>query len=577
MKKTGSQLAVFALEQIGVTHTFGIPGVHNTELYDELNKSAQIEPVLVTHECGGAFMADAISRTSNSVGCMVIVPAAGLTHAMSGIGEAYLDGIPMLIISGGIRTDTGKAYQLHDIEQQKILAGITKKSWKVETHKEIIPAIYEAYKIAVCGEPGPVFVEIPVNLQLFRGEIDELPEFRFSRSIPEPEESDIRQAANLLMEAKNPGLFLGWGAADAMNQSKNIAELLEMPVATTLQGLSVFPGNHPLHTGMGIGSYAVPASENAFEECDCLLAVGARFGEIPTGSFGMKVPENLIHVDINPEVFNKNYPAKVTIHGDSADVLNRLIKLLERPETADERGKRLRALIKKSKDDYFTEWEKASNDGRVNPALFFRELRKQLDDEAIVTVDDGNHTFLAAELFEVRKSRHFICPTDFNCMGYCVPAAIGAKIGSPGKQVVGIAGDGAFLMTGMELITAKTRNIGVVIFVFHDGELSQISQSQEIPYSRKVCTKLGEMNFEGMALATGSRYFKMKNNEEIADVISKALRTAEKGEPVIVDVNIDYSKRTRFTKGIVKTNLGRFPFNEKARFIGRALKRKITG
>ncbi len=577
MKKTGSQLTVFALEKIGLTHTFGIPGVHNTELYDELNKSAQIEPVLVTHECGGAFMADAISRTSNPIGCLVIVPAAGMTHAMSGIGEAYLDGIPMLIISGGIRTDTGKAYQLHDIDQQKILSGITKRSWKVETHKEIIPVIYEAYETAVSGEPGPVFVEIPVNLQLFRGEIDELPEFRFNRSIPEPDESAIRQAAKLLMEAKNPGLFLGWGAADATNQSINIAELLEMPAATTLQGLSVFPGNHPLHTGMGIGTYAVPASENAFEECDCLLTVGARFGEIPTGSFGMKVPENLVHVDINPEVFNKNYPAKVTIHGDAADVLNRLIKLLERPETADERGKKLRAIIKKSKEEYFNEWEKASNGGRVNPALFFRELRKQLDDEAIVTVDDGNHTFLAAELFEVRKSRHFICPTDFNCMGYCVPAAIGAKTGSPGKQVVGIAGDGAFLMTGMELITAKTRKIGVVIFVFHDGELSQISQGQEIPYSRKVCTKLGEMNFEGMAMATGSRYYRMKNNEEIADVVSKALRTAEKGEPVIVDVNIDYSKQTRFTKGIVKTNLGRFPFNEKARFIGRALKRKITG
>lgn len=162
-------------------------------------------------------------------------------------------------------------------------------------------------------------------------------------------------------------------------------------------------------------------------------------------------------------------------------------------------------------------------------------------------------------------------------MGYCVPAAIRAKIGSPGKQVVGNARDGAFMMTGMELNTAKTRNIGVVIFVFHDGELSQISQGQEIPYSRKVCTKLGKVNLEGMAMATKSRYYSMRKNDEISDVISIALRTAENGEPVIVDVNIDYTKRNYFTKGIVKTNIGCFPLSEKARFIGRALNRNVIG
>jgi acetolactate synthase I/II/III large subunit len=577
MKKTGAQLAVYALEQIGVTHTFGIPGVHNTELYDVLNESKKIKPVLVTHEGGGAFMADAVSRTSGTIGCMVIVPAAGLTHAMSGIGEAYLDGIPMLVISGGIRTDTGRAYQLHDIDQHKILSGITKQSWKVESHREIIPAIYQAYEKATSGEPGPVFVEIPVNLQLFRGDVEEMPAFQPKIENLQLDEQAVEKAAKILSEAKNPGLFLGWGAADASKFSIALAEKLEAPAATTLQGLSVFPGNHPLHTGMGIGEYAVPASEIAFKECDCLLAVGVRFGEIPTGSFGIEVPENLIHVDINPEVFNKNYPAKIAIHGDASDVLNRLLEKIDRPESANGRAAKVRETIHQAKKEYVEEWEKASNDGTVNPALFFRDLRKLLNDDAIVTVDDGNHTFLAAELFEVRESRHFICPTDFNCMGYCVPAAIGAKIGNPGKQVVGIAGDGAFLMTGMELLTAKMLGIGVVIFVFNDGELSQISQGQQIPYNRKVCTKLGKVDLEGMAQATGSRYFRMKDNAEISEIISSALKASETENPVVVDVNIDYSKRTRFTKGIVKTNLGRFPLSEKVRFISRALKRKITG
>ena len=577
MKKTGAQLTVFALEQVGVTHTFGIPGVHNTEIYDELNKSKLIEPVLVTHEGGGAFMADAMSRTSGSIGCMMIVPAAGMTHAMSGIGEAYLDGIPMLIISGGIRTDTGRAYQLHDIDQHKILSGITKQSWKVESHRDIVPTIYRAYETAITGEPGPVFVEIPVNLQLFSGDIDELPEYSSTVQKPKASGVSIDEAVKLLEKSKKPGLFVGWGAVDCGESLIKLSERLNAPVATSLQGLSSYPGNHPLHTGMGIGEYAVPASEKAFEGCDCLLAIGVRFGEIPTGSFGMEVPENLIHVDINPDVFNKNYPAKVTIHGDASEVVNQLLLKLDDETDRAERGEEVRSIIKKGKENYFKEWKEELKGNRVNPALFFRELRHLLQDNAILVADDGNHTFLTAELFEVRKARHFICPTDFNCMGYCVPATIGAKLGNPDKQVIGIAGDGAFLMTGLELLTATTLKQGVVIFVFNDGELSQISQGQEIPYNRKVCTQLGQLDIEGVAQATGAGYHKMESDDNIQSVIEKALESASKGVPVIVDVNIDYSKRTRFTKGIVKTNLGRFPLREKVRFIGRAVKRKITG
>ena len=159
MKKTGAYLVTYALEQIGVQYTFGIPGVHVTELYDELNKSKQIQPILVTHEGWGAFMADAISRTTDTIGTLVIVPAAGMTHALSGIGEAYLDGIPMLIISGGIRRDLDKSFQLHFLDQEKVLDGIVKKYYLIQKHEEIIPTIFEAYKIAKSGKPGPVFVE----------------------------------------------------------------------------------------------------------------------------------------------------------------------------------------------------------------------------------------------------------------------------------------------------------------------------------------------------------------------------------------------------------------------------------
>ncbi len=578
MKKTGAWLARYALEQIGVTHTFGIPGVHNTELYDELNKSQQISPVLVTHEGCGAFMADAISRTSDHIGTMLIVPAAGVTHAASGIGEAFLDGIPMLVVAGGIRNNSDYRYQLHDMDQHKLLEPITKGTWIVEQHSEVIPIIYEAYKLATSGEPGPVFVEIPVNIQLDKGEVNELPTYQASTPATDASIDDeaLQRAAELLNSAKNPGLFIGWGAIGAADQTTAIAERINAPVATTLQGLSAFPADHPLHTGMSFGPHSVPAAENAFANCDCLLAVGTRFGEIATGSYGAPVPEQLIHIDINPDVLNNNYPATVAIAGDSAQVLDRLLEKLEAlPAPATEPS--LQQAIAADKKAYLDEWLAHDSGDRVNPAKFFTSLRNKLNDDAIVVADDGNHTFLTAELMPIHKVGNFISPTDFNCMGYAVPATIATKLANPDQQVVGIIGDGAFMMTCMELVTANSLSTNALFVVFNDGELSQIAQAQKIPYNRKTCSVLGKLNIEGVAIATGVEYLSMQNNAEVDSQLNRALELCEQGRPVILDVHVDYSKASRFTSGAVSTNLKRMPLNTKVRMISRALLRKVTG
>jgi len=575
MKKTGAWLVRYALEQIGVRYTFGIPGVHNTETYDELNKSASIRPVLVTHEGGAAFMADALSRTSDHIGTLLIVPAAGVTHAASGIGEAFLDGIPMLVISGGIRTDTGKTFQLHEMDQHALLAPITKWTYRIETHEQIIPVIYEAFRIATTGEPGPVFVEVPVNLQLFPGEVPATPAFTAQAVQETPDPAAIQAAAKMLYAASSPGLFVGWGAVDAGAETAAIADFLGAPVATTLQGLSSFPATHPLHTGMGIGPAAVPAAENAFRNCDCLLAAGNRFGEIGTASYGIDPPANLVHIDINPRVFNANYPAAVSIEGDARTVLAELLKALEAQGPAKPDNTRLKAAIARDKQAYVDEWLDHDSKGRVNPVRFFIELRKQLADDAIVVADDGNHTFLVAELMPIHGPRGFISPTDFNCMGYAAPAVTAAKLANPGKQVVGIIGDGAFLMTCMETLTAASLELGAVYFVFNDGELSQISQAQEIPYNRKTCSVLQAVRFKGVADATGCEFVSIDNDDACETGIARALSLASQNRPVIVDVKVDYSKRTRFTKGAVKTNLERFTLGNKARFIGRALYRKL--
>ncbi len=577
MKKTAAWLAVHALENLGVRHTFGIPGVHNTELYDELNDSSQITPVLVTHEGGAAFMADATSRVSNSIGTMVIVPAAGVTHAASGIGEALLAGVPMLVIAGGVRTDLPFRYQLHQIDQHAFLRPLTKATFLVQSHRDVVPTIYAAWRIATSGEPGPVFVELPVNLQLFPGEVDDVPALEPAPAAPAPAPERVAQAADLLVAAQRPGMFVGWGACGAAAEVVALAEFLQAPVSTTLQGLSAFPANHPLHTGYSFGASAVPAARNAFAGCDALLAIGTRFAELATGSFGVTVPGNLVHVDINPQVFNANYRAKIAIEGDARVVAAALLAELKSRHAPRPAAGALLEQIRRDKRAYRDAWYAHDSRGRVNPARFFDALRERLPDDAIVSVDDGNHTYLTAELFPVLAPRSLIVPTDFNCMGYAVPAAIGAKLACPGREVAAIVGDGAFMMTCMEIVTAAQHRLGIVFCVFQDGELSQISQAQSITYQRAPCTTLGALNLEGVALATGAAYVRIADDAGIGAGLDEARAAARAGRPVIVEVNIDYSKRTAFTQGVLKTNFRRFPLAQKLRMVLRVLARKLTG
>lgn len=578
MRFSGGALLTFALEQIGVKYTFGIPGVHNTEIYDELNNSKIITPILVTHEGGASFMADGYSRTSESIGTCMLVPAAGITHAASGIAEAYLDGIPMLVFTGGIRRDSNKSYQLHDLDQKKLTEGFVKGYFRPEKHKDIIPMIYEAFNLANSGEPGPVLIEIPGELQMLEGEVDEKPTYVAPRKGFTVSQTDLEKIYQLLSNANNPAIYVGWGAKESTEKLKELAELLNAPVCTTLQGLSVFPADHPLHTGMGFGRSAVPAGENAFNKHDCLLAIAVRFAELATGSYGIPDPKNLIHVDINPKVFNKNYKAEITIESDALDFCNQLLKYLkEKQFKAKNDGHSLKQEIKNDKESFFSDWTKKENTSIVSPGLFFKALREIMEKDAIVVTDDGNHTFLTEELLPIYNSKGFISPSDFNSMGYCVPAAIGAKLGNPSKQVIGIVGDGALMMTGLEMITATTNELGIIYFVFNDGELGQISLFQKIPLNRKTCTIIGDLKVSGVADAVGAQYLEINNDKEIFTQLKTCFEMSKNNRPVLVNVKIDYSKKTKFSQGVVKTNLGRFPLRDKVRVLGRAFKRHTLG
>lgn len=572
MKKTGAWLVRYALEQLPVKYTFGIPGMQNTEIYDEFDRSKKITPVLVTHEQSASFAADAVSRSSDKIGVCLVVPGAGVSNAMSGICEAYLDGIPMLVIAGSARLDTGKSYQLHQLDQQKLVTGAVKKAFHIKKHSEIVPAVFEAYNIAVSGCPGPCFIEIPVEIQMMLGDVKAtLPVYTHQRPLA-PYGNALAQAVNLIKKSKNPGIYAGWGCNKSSDLLQRLAEILQSPVSVTMQGFGVFPGNHPLHAGMGFGASAVPAARKAFEECDCLIAIGVRFAEVATGSYGVTVPENLIHIDIDPSVFDKNYKARIKITGDAGLTLEAFIRALEphkRPENL-----KLAAEIRSAKNSYHAKWLSAKFKG-INPALFISELSDAMDEDDYILSDVGNHTFLMAEHLVVKKAGHFIAPCDFNCMGYAAPAALGVKLSHPESLVAAVIGDGCFLMTCMEVLTAAAKRQGIIYCVFHDGELAQISQTQKLPYNKKTCTVLPDYNLEGIAIATGSAYLEVKDNSTIRQTLIEARRIAGEGQPVILDVRVSYDRKTSYTKGVIKTNLMRFPLKERIRIVLRVIIRRL--
>jgi acetolactate synthase I/II/III large subunit len=582
MKRNGALLAVYALEQIGVRKTFGIPGIYNSELYDHLYKSTQIEPVIVCSELSAGYMADAVSRTTGTIGTIVIVQGAGITHAMSAIGQAYIDGIPLLIISGSNKLQ-GKDYQLHNLNLSRALDGLVKQSFQIKNVSDIIPTIFNAFELATGGEPGPVFIDIPLNIQAEQTDLDLIPYKKqesnsgiknenssFLQPFEEKEsyESKIESAGNIIANAKQPGLFAGWGTIDAYNEVKQLAELLAIPVCTTLQGSSVFPYNHPLHTGIGFGPSAVPAARNAFKSCDCLIAVGVKFSELATSNFQLPVPENLIHIDINPEVFHKNYHAKVAIEGDSKIVLGELIKILTQKGALPKNNiGEISKSIQKDKEAYKKTWLSQLNEELVSPGFFFNALRNHFDKDTILISGNGSHRFYAAELFPVSEPRYFICPTDSNAMGYGIPACIATKLVFKTKTVIAIVDEVGFMINGLELITAQYYKLGIIVCVLKELKLDSnesIDKEKNLISANPVQKSI---NIEKFAASVHAEYFIMKNDIDISGVLAKSKAIIKAGKSVIVEVLWDSSRKSAYTSGLVKPDTSRISFFEKLKIL----------
>lgn len=606
MKRSGGKAAVKALEDEGIRHTFGIPGTHNIELYDALAESDRVRPVLVTDEQAASFMADGVWRASGRLGCVNVVPGAGLTHALSGIAEAYLDTVPMLVLGCGIRRDTDRSFQLHDVDQLALAAPVTKAQLRAETGEEVYGTVRRACRLARQGRPGPVMVEIPAEHYLFRHRVpdDETAELgagtaggrvrgpggshratddgsRFRPSVaagidpPAPDAAALERAAGILASAERPLLYVGLGAAGAADLLPGLAERLEAPVSTTFQGKGVFPETHPLWLWPGFGRTAPGFVRQEAERCDATLALGCRFSEVGTGSWSFEPPGPLVHVDVDPEVFDQNFPAELAVHADARLFVEGLLERLDDRGDAGpdpELRRRIRSGHREVREEQLAD---VGGDG-VTPTHLLRELQRAFGPDAVYTTDSGNGTFLALEGLRLDRPGAFLAPVDYSCMGYSVPAAVGARLARPDRPVIALAGDGAFLMTGLEVLTAAREEAAVAVVVLRDRELAQISQFQDVAFGRRSASEVADYDLAGLCRGAGVPCLSLDSDDEVEATLERLKARLAEGGPVAVDVAIDYSRKTWFTRGVVRTTLGRLPLGEQARFVGRALWRRLT-
>lgn len=573
MKRSGGDLVVRALEDEGVLFVFGIPGTHNMELYDALERSEKIATVVVTDEQSAGFLADGVSRTSSTVGVVNIVPGAGVTHALSGIAEAFLDQVPLVVLACGIRGDSGRAYQLHDVDQAAILAPVTKAVLRPTSGADLHATVRRAFALARQGPPGPVAVLVPAELYLLSQEAPAPPGNGSGAPAPRgPDPAALEAARALLARAKAPLLYVGLGARGAATHLVALAEKLGAPVTTTVSGKGVFPESHPLWLWNGFGPQAPPFVQTVAGRADAVLAIGCRFAEVATGSYGLVPPGELVHVDIDPGVFGRNFPAKVPVESDARAFVEAILPLLPPARPAGD----LAAEIARGHVAVKAAWQASPSEARVSPFALFEAAQALAGRDAIHVADSGTGEFLALEHLRLEAPGRFLAPVDFSCMGYSVPAAIGARLANPDKDVIAYTGDGALLMTGLELLTARDLGAAPVICVLRDAEYGQIAQFQRASGALAASAELVPYSCESLARAAGCEFLAAARDAEVAPAIGRALEHARAGRPALVEVAIDASRMTYFARGAVVTNFHRLPLGDKVRKIARFAARKLA-
>jgi acetolactate synthase-1/2/3 large subunit len=562
-KMTGAQAVAAALACQGVRCVFGIPGAQTNELWDAF-KARGVPYLLVAHEASASVMADASARATGDAGVFSVVPGPGLTNALTGIGEALADSIPVVaIISDVDRRPHAPIGQVHGLANAAIVRPVVKAFFEARHQAELPGAIFQAFQIAKAGEPGPVAVLIPYPLYTEVWDYD-LP-------VPPPcpvpfDETTYRQALGHLGDCRRRvGIYAGLGCVEAGPSLAAVAELLQAPVATTESGKGCISDAHPLAVGWGYGRQGTRAAEAAFKDVDLVLAIGVRFSEVSTASLALPHDNLLIHVDVNPEYLGRNMPAHVAVCADSRAFLDRLLVdagAVRRPP-CPALWQRIAKLRQVDRCEAVT----VRIAPCVDPMFFLSQLRAALGQDELIFVDVTAATHWAAESVEVSGPRRFFSPADNQSMGWAIPAAIGGQRVRPDRQVACVTGDGCFLMSAIEMSTAARAGLPVKFFVLDDGGYHYMQMLQEPIYRRTTATEIARIDHAAFAQSVGLCFNQIVDNADALAGIQRALMTPG---PVLTRVVVSYEGREiRWLNALRSQYLSKLPNRQKVRLAAR--------
>ena len=528
---TGAQLIVHLLERQSITTVAGIPGGTVLPLYDALSQSTQIRHVLARHEQGAGFIAQGMARTQGKPAVCMACSGPGATNLVTAIADARLDSIPLICITGQVPSSMIGTDAFQEVDTYGISIPITKHNYLVRDIAELPQVISDAFRIAQSGRPGPVWIDIPKDVQTAEIEIDVLPEPGERAPAPEFSAESVRDAAAMINAAKRPVLYLGGGAINAADEIRQFAEKANLPTTMTLMALGMLPKAHPLSLGM-LGMHGARSTNYILQEADLLIVMGARFDDRAIGKTEQFCPNaKIIHVDIDRAELGKIKQPHVAIQGDVAEVLAQLIPQTDATDRADWR-QLVADLQREFPGAIPTEGDPLSHYGLINA------VATCVDDSAIITTDVGQHQMWTAQAYPLNRPRQWLTSGGLGTMGFGLPAAVGAALANPDRKVICFSGDGSLMMNIQEMATAAENQLDVKIILMNNEALGLVHQQQSLFYKQGVfaATYPGMINFMQIAAGFGLHTCDLNAEEDAHAALQAAI---SRPGPALIHVRID--------------------------------------
>lgn len=535
MRFTGAQLVVHLLERQGITTVSGIPGGSILPIYDALSQSTQIRHILARHEQGAGFIAQGMARTEGKPAVCMACSGPGATNLITAIADARLDSIPLVCITGQVPASMIGTDAFQEVDTYGISIPITKHNYLVRNIAELPQVMSDAFRIAQSGRPGPVWIDIPKDVQAATIELDALPEPGARMAAPEFDSASVREAAAMINAAQRPVLYLGGGVINAPEHIRQLAEKANLPTTQTLMALGMLPKAHPLSLGM-LGMHGARSTNFILQEADLLVVLGARFDDRAIGKTQEFCPNaKIIHVDIDRAELGKIKQPHIAIQGDVAEVLTQLTPRVMPTERAP-----WRALVASLQQEF--PFNMPNADDPLSHYGLINAVAACAEEDAIITTDVGQHQMWTAQAYPLRRPRQWLTSGGLGTMGFGLPAAIGAALAEPDRQIICFSGDGSLMMNIQEMATAAENGLNIKVILMNNQALGLVHQQQSLFYKQNVfeATYPGMVSFIKIAEGFGMSSCDLNEAQDPQAALREAM--ARPG-PCLIHVRIDAQEK----------------------------------